>query len=144
MLKMIPLKAEHASIAPYLRKQDRDEIEAFSGLNANEAVSISIATSLRGFCAYWNDTPCAVFGVSPEGYIWLLGTDEITKHPVTFYRVSRKIFPVLAHGVNRLENYVDARNTLSLRWLRWMGFDISAPIDLGAECFHHVVWNRGD
>ena len=140
-LEIIPLKPEHAAIVPYLRKADIDEITAFSGISPDLAVSFSIATSERAFAAILDDRLCAVFGVC-HGVIWLVGTNEITQHPVTFYRASRKIFKAISSGYSRLENYVDTRNSLSLRWLEWLGFDIGTPELCGSGVFHHVIWTR--
>ena len=140
-LKIIRLKPEHAAIVPYLRKADVDGITAFTGISPDLAVAFSIATSERAFAAFLDGRLCAVFGVC-HGVIWLVGTDEITQHPVTFYRASRKIFKQLSQGYNRLENYVDTRNLLSLRWLQWLGFDIGTPEFCGSGVFHHVIWTR--
>lgn len=136
-LQILPLKPEHAAITPYLRLQDLDEIHAGTDLSPELAVSYSIAHSERGFAAFIDGKICAVFGVN-NGVIWLVGTDEITKHPVTFYRVSKKIFPQLSHGYPVLHNYVHVTNTLSLRWLRWMGFCVDEPIN----DFHYVHFHN--
>lgn len=144
-LKLVALKPEHAAIVPYLRRADVEEIDAMTGLSPAVAVAYSIAETERGYCALLDGKPCAVFGVAHGGVIWLVGTDEIARHPVTFYRVSRRIFPVLSAGYSSLENYVDARNTLSLRWLQWLGFEIGAPVPFGAGAFcsfHHVLWKE--
>lgn len=122
-LQIVTLQPEHADIVPYLRKADLDEIHAMTGLSPAMAVAYSIAQTERGFAAILNGRTCAVFGVS-QGVIWLVGSDEITKHPVTFYRVSRKIFPMLKKGYSKLVNYIDPRNYLSIRWLKWLGFRI--------------------
>ena len=134
-LKIVPLRPEHATITPYLRQQDLDEIHEATDLSPELAVAYSIAHSERGFTALIDDFPCAVFGVA-QGIIWLVGTDEITKHPVTFFRVSKNIFPQLSHGYHVLHNYVYEANTLSLRWLQWLGFHVDPPINH----FHHVYF----
>ena len=134
-LLIVPLRPEHAAITPYLRQQDLDEIHASTELSPELAVAYSIANSERGFTALLDNIPCAVFGVA-QGTIWLVGTDEIAKYPVTFFRVSRNIFPKLSHGYPMLQNYVHVTNTLSLRWLQWLGFHVDPPINN----FHHVYF----
>ncbi len=134
-LQIIKLRPEHAAISPYLRQQDIDEIHAMTDLSPALAVAYSIAHSERGYTALIDDIPCAVFGVA-QGVIWLVGTDEITKHPVTFVRVSKKIFSQLSHGYPVLHNYVHEANTLSLRWLQWLGFHV----DPAVNHFHHVYF----
>ncbi len=134
-LQIVPLLPEHAAITPYLRQQDLNEIHAMTDYPPALAVAYSIANSERGFCAMLDNNPCAVFGVA-QGTIWLVGTDEITKHPIAFFRVSRNIFPKLSHGYHVLQNFVLDTNTLSLRWLHWMGFHIDPPVNH----FHHVYF----
>ncbi len=136
-LQIIPLKPEHASIAHYLRQADIDEIHATTDLPVDMAVAYSIAGSDKGYTAILDNVPCAVFGIA-QGIIWLVGTDEITKHPVTFYKLSRKIFPVLTNGYDFLYNHVDTHNILSLRWLLWLGFHVEQNIN----GLHFVWWRR--
>ena len=146
-VKFERLAPEHAKIAPYLRREDKDEIKALSGLSPEIGVAYSIASSQKGYAAYYDGTLTAIFGIS-NGLIWLVGTDAITKHPITFFRTSRKIFHELTKGHNYLHNYVDARNKLHLRWLEWIGFTIEEAQILGVEnrLFHKVSYNieRGD
>lgn len=134
-----PLKPEHSRIAAHLRQADIDEINALNGLSPWVAVAYSIANSEKGAAVFIDGDLSAVFGIS-RGVIWLVGTDEINKHPVAFYRTSRRIFRKLSNGYPKLENYVDARNIPYLRWLQWLGFDISPPVDAGGVSFYHVVW----
>ena len=147
-IKLVQLEAKHAAITPYLRRADVEEVQAFSGISPALAVAFSIAQSRPGFCVLYEDKPAAIFGAAPvdnnKGCIWLLGTDEIEKHPVTFYRMSKKIFPAIMKDYQYLENYVDARNKLSLRWLKWLGFTVEDAQIMGAENreFHHVYIGR--
>ncbi len=134
-IDFVPLRPEHTAIVPYLRQADIDEIHAMTEIPPAVAVSYSIANSERGFTALLNGRPCAVFGVQ-QGCIWLVGTDDISKHPVTFYRLSKKIFSQLKKGYPVLENFVHVNNTLSLRWLQWLGFHIDEP----HNNFHHVYY----
>lgn len=138
-LKITPIKPEHAAITPYLRKADLEEINAMTGLNPELAVAYSIAHTEKGFSAIYNKKIVSIFGVS-NGLIWLVGTDEISEHPITFFKLSKKIFPELTTGYKRLENYVDERNKLSLRWLKWLGFNIEPPVRVAGGFFHNVWW----
>ena len=134
-----PLKPEHSRIAAHLRQADIDEINTLNGLPPGVAVAYSIANSEKGAAVFIDGELCAVFGIS-RGVIWLVGTDEISRHPVAFYRTSRRIFRKLNNGYSKLENFVDARNKPYLRWLQWLGFDISPPLHGGGCSFHHAVW----
>jgi hypothetical protein len=72
------------------------------------------------------------FGASPAGapgvgVVWLLATQEIERHPVRFYRESKRMFGNVTEKYETLINWVDQHNTLSLRWLQWLGFEIEEP-----------------
>ena len=134
-IDFVPLKPEHAAIAPYLRLQDIHEIHASSDWPVDAAVAYSIAHSEKGAAALIDGKLSAVFGVH-NGTIWLVGTEEIVRHPIAFFRHSRKIFNKLKEGYSLLENFVHVSNTLSLRWLRWLGFTIEQP----HNNFHHVYF----
>jgi len=71
-------------------------------------------------------TPFMMSGVVPAnegaGAVWMLSTDAIEDYAVSFLRQCKgvlaewnRIYPVLF-------NYVDARNELHVKWLKWMGF----------------------
>ena len=142
-LTFVRLVSGHAKIAPYLRQADTDELKALSGVSPDVGVSFSIANSQKGYAAYYDGELTAVFGISGE-IIWLVGTDTITQHPITFFRTSKQIFHELTKGYKFLHNYVDARNKLHLRWLKWLGFTIEEAVNLGAEGrpFHYVYWTK--
>ena len=134
-LQIVPLRPEHSAIAPHLRQADIEEIYASGWTSPTLAVAYSIARSEHGAAVLLDRKPCAVFGVDGN-IIWLVATEEVANHPVTFYRLSRRIFHKLSKGCNCLENFVYYKNTLSLRWLQWLGFHIEQKQGL----FHHVWW----
>lgn len=79
-----------------------------------------------------------------EGYIWLLGHSDLERYAVRFLKESRRVLAALLADYTLLENYVDAENTLTLRWLEWLGFTIDrdAPIitPMGYPFYH--VWKE--
>ena len=135
-LSFVPLKPEHAAIVPYLRQDDVHEIFCMTGLTPDLPVVYSIVCSEKGYAAVLDDKTVAVFGVH-NGVIWLVATDDIAVHLITFYRLSKKIFQHLKHGYSILHNWVHVNNTLSLRWLKWLGFHVEPAVN----DFHHV-WFR--
>ena len=140
-VKIVPLEPKHAAIAPYLRLADIREHKAMSDLPIDAVLAFSIAHSERGFAVELHDRIAAIFGVN-DGVVWLVGTDEIAKHPVMFYRLSKKIFQRLSDGYDKLFNFVDNRNTLSLRWLKWLGFKIEPAQKINNGFFHFAHWER--
>ena len=76
-----------------------------------------------------------VFGVTDllesRGVPWMIATNNIKKYPKSFIKASDQIFPVIIEGFEYLENYVDKRNTTSIRWLERLGFEILPPKPFG-------------
>jgi len=148
-LKIVRLEPRHAAVIPRLREADREEIRAMTGIDPKLAVALSVAASDPGWAAELDGRVEAVFGVGPVngslGRPWLVGTDEIEKHPVLFYRMSRGIVADMRARYEQLVNWVDARNELSIKWLRWLGFHIEGPEPAGVngELFHRFWWERG-
>ena len=66
-----------------------------------------------------------------SGAPWLVGSDLIENHRVLFARLSKKYLAAMLQLYPVLENAVDARKTNSVRWLRWLGFDVGPALPLG-------------
>ena len=127
-------------LSPRLRQADKDECFAATGKPVRDALytgylagditlTLRTSTGLRvGVC-----------GVVPSptmdaGVVWMTATDDIYQHQMTFLRRSKAALDYLAEDYFLLYNYVDARNTLHIRWLKWMGFTfINKHTDYGAE-----------
>ena len=109
-----------------LRKEDYQEIKAVSGLSP--LISLLIGLELSDvplvICNKKNK-PVAMLGVVPQGLfgaIWMVGTEELKKISLSFIRNCKGVCEVLQKNYQLLNNFVDARNTLHINWLKWMGF----------------------
>lgn len=143
--RLVPLSPRHAGIVPHLRRADVEEIWAMSGVSPRLAVAYTIALSDPGWAVELDGDPLAIFGAGRVsgtlGRPWLVGTDALERYPVHFFRVSKGIIDELLARYERLENWTDARNTLSLRWLKWAGFHIEPAEPWGAEGrLFHRFW----
>lgn len=114
-------------VAANLRSADRMEIAAHSGLKPVRAIRRSVRGSEVAVTICSGDTPtklAAIFGCTADGCIWLLGTDVLTLPPLRkqFLKECRRYVDVLQDHYPLLHNVIDERNTVHIRWLRWMGF----------------------
>jgi hypothetical protein len=141
------LKAEPqdaAEFAPLLRYADRLEIDAATMGDPEAVLRHGIEVSDLCCTVYYDGEPICIFGIVGDdfGSIWLLGTDLIEDHPIAFLRVSKAIVNHLRKSYSFLGNYVDARNTVHVRWLKWLGFDVRPPIPHGPFKlpFHPFSW----
>lgn len=142
------LKTSMAYVAANMRPTDRVEAFLSHGFDPVRAVSTSVSFT-REFvvlfdpalpeCAEKNPlhTPLAIGGVCPVetehgdvGVIWMLGTDLLdreTRYPMQrrlFARATRLVVEEFAKHWPVLTNMAYADNAKSLRWLRWLGFEL--------------------
>lgn len=114
------------NIVPRLREADLAECKAASGVDPGISLALAVDRSMTIVGA--SEEVLAMFGVEPvsdvAAAIWMVATNEITQPPYArqFIRHCRKAVDDLNAKHPLLFNYVDARNTLHLRWLRWCGF----------------------
>jgi len=120
-------------LAPYLRQADRNEIAAASGQSPLEALTAGYQLSSDPRTVTENGTPIAMFGVVPvgpyKGVPWMLGSGQVEANWFSFIRRSRQEFDTLRRGWFCLENMIDERNTLHIRWIEWLGFELLERVD---------------
>jgi hypothetical protein len=133
------------AVADGLRGLDRVEVLNIYGWSPTQAVMNSIQNSTVQRCICADDgKPLAVCGVTNQGVVWLLATDELLcteRRRRQFLRDGTKWVDGLASSQlwPVLENWVMASNTRTLRWLRWMGFAVgraSADFDASVPLCH--------
>ena len=115
-------------LAPRLRKADLREIRAVRDVDPLVALTEAMENSEACYTAYFGDAPMAIFGVVPIeiepkiGLVWMMGTSDIERVKVSFLRKCRAWRDVLCQGYHMVGNFVDARNLVHIRWLKWLGF----------------------
>lgn len=122
-----------------LRPLDHDELVATAGSDVLKVLDRSRQVS---------DDPVAVkspageliavFGIAPATLLsdtaapWLLGTHLMTPYAKRILFHARRYITFVRERYPRLENYVDARNEPSLRWLKSVGFTVDdQPVPYG-------------
>ena len=127
-----------------MRKHDVQEVNAATRMGVRNAVETSVNLSTYAKTGLVNDELVCMWGVCPislissSGSPWMLGTDLIEKKQRIFLRRSKPWLEDIKKGYKTLENYVDERNTLSVRWLKWLGFEMNKaePYGVNGELFH--------
>ncbi|MEQ2008321.1 MAG: hypothetical protein ABMA26_16160 [Limisphaerales bacterium] len=132
-------------VAANLRGSDRAEVFASHGQTGAEAVFTSVAMSchVRGIVGD-DGQPAGLCGVTRRGVIWLLATPALVASPShrwQFLRAGRLWVNRMLATFRRLENWCDARNTATVRWLRGLGFTVHPPAPFGKMGlpFHHFT-----
>lgn len=124
--------ANHADahrVADNLREEDRRECASLTSSHPRSALAHSVSSSRLAIVVVIDDEPVALFGVSdvpgnPDvGQPWLMATPGLLRAKREFIRQSRDWLHTLAisRPYKTLRNLVDMRNTLHVRWLKWLG-----------------------
>lgn len=121
-------------VARNLRPADRREIAAFTRESAVRVLGDGILSSSPCYTITLSDgRPIGIFGTRESDHpesalVWLLGTNDLVTHSKTFLRFSRHFLEQFHEKYRLLYNVIDARNTVHLRWLEWLGFDLVQEI----------------
>lgn len=150
---IISANAEHAAhIARYIRDSDRAEIMASSGLEPMEALNASMLWSSMIWTGRIDCEPVCIFGVGGPyligglGIPWLIATDKVMTAKFQFLSLNKIYVRQMLGVYTVLKNYVDARNTDSIRWLEWIGFQImdAEPFGYMELPFHPFEMRRSN
>jgi len=133
-----------------LRLSDVDEIWASNHVDPNTALREGLKNS--SVClTVLKRSPIAMFGccpsslISDRAVIWMLATNDLISIKTPFIRYSRKFVDVMLEQYPLLYNWVDARNTHSVLWLKRIGADVQEAKPFGVENlpFHYFEFTKG-
>jgi len=143
MLTRVKFKAKH--IGPVLadfREADRQEVWASGRQTPEEALRTSVEASSQ-YCQtfLWNGVPVAICGMSSNsvwGVPWMLATESITEWGKPFIKEGIIVVDEMLKIRRQLTNYIDSRNTKSIKWLQFIGFTVAfdAPQMVNGEIFY--------
>ena len=135
-------------MAPKVREADQQEVWAASHQTPLEALIMGLQQPGETWAGLADGRAFCMFGcgqwsvLSLMGIPWLLTTEELPKHAKVFLRTSHTYFEDLRSRYMLLQNYVDARHEMSIRWLTRFGFILDDPLPFGIEQlpFHRFHW----
>lgn len=138
------------SLSLNMRKEDAAEVWSLTRSTPKEALVYSYKYSERSYSAFFKDEIVAMFGIVPgslvsdKATIWALTSNVVPKVAFSFAKYSRQYINEFLKEYPVLENWVDARYTKSLNWLKWCGAEIEPAEPMGVDGlpFHHIVIRR--
>ena len=116
-------------IAANMRAVDAEEIRLAGNHDPLECLTKGASHSVYCRVIEINGRPAAILGLVPldnmndRGICWLLGTDDIERHAKAFCELCRQELAAMMKRAERVENFVWAENRVSIRWLKWLGFE---------------------
>lgn len=138
-----PTEDDMREIARKMRREDRREIVGLLGDNIEAACLHSLRMSNAAYICKCDGVPLAAFGVA-DGVIWMLATEETAKHKVYVGRKTRAGIRAFLADWGYLYNYIDAENTETIKWLRWLGAKIypAAPYGIYGLPYHKFTFGE--
>jgi len=114
-------------MAPNLRQDDLNELQAHGYTDPLIPLLMGLHGEVQECVIDEAGEPVVAWGIGKShmegvGFVWLMATNEIETHKTEFIRRCRGLLPGAFEKFHTLTNFVDVRNTLHIRWLRWMGF----------------------
>ena len=145
-------RGDQVHVATHLRADDVRELRAVQGDHCDPMQALRqacAASSMLRTISAPDGEPIALFGVAPlslmdgRGSPWLLGTDRVAQFPRFMIEEGRKVVAQMQEYFPLLENYVDVRNRISVRWLACIGFTLDEPVPYGPAGLPFHWFHRG-
>lgn len=142
MIRLVPAQPEHIEpIASRMRAADKEEVGAF-GRSPDQALHLGLISSVDCYTAMIDGKPEGILGLRPlnilegEGAPWLLGTEELYRHPRAWLHLAPKIISRWRDSTKSLSSLVGKKNARAIRLLRRLGFQIGGePMTIGGVEF---------
>lgn len=134
MITVAPATLQHAR-AIELRPGDAREIEAH-GVDKMEGLRLSLDHAIWADAYLADGEVAAILGCGTNnllgGYAtpWLITGTPVNRHKKDFLRLTRARIEELKLHYPVMINWIHAPYTESLRWARWLGFTVEAPVPL--------------
>lgn len=135
----IPATEAHAIyVGERLRAAEVAELWALSRALPVAAAVESVRVSERAWCWLVDGQPAAIFGVAAQSIIgdtgmpWLLTTPVVDQHPMKFLRSCARGMREMRAAYPKLGAWVDARHTVCVKWLQWLGATVEPAQPFGA------------
>lgn len=133
-----------AELAANLRASDLAECQAYGRPDIAAGIISSANRSMLCWTGLVDGELAAIIGVAPIsvmsgiGSPWMLGTPVLDRHSRVLVRRTPEYIAKMLNAFPHLVNFVHAKNTTSVRWLRRLGFTLHAAQPYGAlgEPFH--------
>ena len=133
-----------AELIAHLRASDLAECLAYGRDDVAAGIEASVRRSVLCWTGLVDGELAAIIGVAPVNMLtgmgspWMLGTPVLDRHHRILVRKTPEYISRMLKAFPHLVNFVHAKNTTSVRWLRRLGFTLHAAQPFGplGEPFH--------
>lgn len=133
-----------ATLFANLRPADLAECQAYGHADLAASLEANVRRSILCWTGLVDGELAAILGVAPVNVLggmgspWMLGTPVLDAHQRVLVRSTPEYIARMLKAFPHLVNFVHARNTTSVRWLRRLGFTLHEAVPFGplGEPFH--------
>lgn len=134
MYELADFSFHHAfEVGLRLRDEDFEECLANGFSNPVDAIIDSVVKSDVFETVFYEGQPAGVLGFIDDGedgcQVWLVGTDELSEHPLALMRAFREARDVILSEYSIIYNKIYAGNSAHVRWLEALGAEIHKTDD---------------
>lgn len=126
----------------HLRQADKEEIQAFSAVNPVSSIVFSWKDSDDSGAVWHEDgTLLCVYGFRQTGWctweVWMLTTTAVEElqYARIFLKEGRRIIRSYLKKYPYMHNVVYAKNTVAIKWLKYIGCTFGEPVTINGEKF---------
>ena len=147
----VPTEQAHIDeLAVTMCQEDIDECWAARHMNPLESLQEGAKVSCDVITGLVDGRVACIFGVAIAskltglGAPWMLTAPMLRDHGKAFLSKNKIWMQYQQERWDTLENYVDARHHLAVRWLKWLGFKMDDPAPYGVDGlpFHKFHWEN--
>ncbi len=137
-------------LANNMGEEDRAECAAL-GLGPLRALELGLDHSVAAWTALKvpEHRPLCIFGVMPLGGVlsgvgapWFLSTPELRKYAIRFLKDCDDYLLRMLDIFPTLVEWIDVRHTRGVKWVRWLGFELTGPVAWGPFQMPHYRAQR--
>lgn len=137
-----------APCAQELREADLAELDAAGVEDTVTMLLDAIPECSWARVAEWNGSPVFMYGVRPLsggdiGVPWMLSTVHLEKtERVAVARLARKVVAEMRAEFSVLTNMVHCENADAIKFIEWLGFEVSDKLTGPEYRFRQFIWRR--
>lgn len=139
-----PTEQDILWITEHLTEADRVELFAGGHKSVEKVIRDAVRKSKACIVAVYEDKPLTIYGLYKSsvlgngGIPWMLTTHQSKQYRREYMVYTRLVIDEMLEECDVLSNYVHAKNRISIKWLKALGFTIDEPEEnpITKELFH--------
>ena len=139
-VKIYPSTYEDALyLAANMREMDKMEVAATDGKDPLSVLEDTLGLPGEHLTAWHGDEIIAMFGcvdaLNGVGVPWMLGTDNLPNHGKAIMTLAPQYVGKWSQQYETLHNFVAQKNSVAVRWLKRIGFEMHEVHNFGGLTF---------